>query len=615
MRLLFDIETDGLLDACTKIQCLVAVDLDTREEFRAGPEDVKAGLELLKRADLLAGHNIVEFDLPVIEKLHGITFDAKVLDTLCASRQAYPASERDVRDYRLHARGQLPREYIGAHSLGSWGARLGFPKGTPPTDFKVYTPETLEYCAHDVQLNVLLLEHLLKRQPESVYLTESAVAGVLFRMRQHGVKFDEEAAVGLMAPLAKKREELTLELRKVFPAWYVPDGKLHTPKRTQVSRSKAPGTPGYVNVAEGCAYSKIKLVEFNPASGAHIADRLGKIRGWKPRNFTDNGAAKTGEEILEDLPWPEVKKIIEFQRIKKILGFVSEGKSAWLKQTKLGRLHARVWATGTITNRMAHSEPNLAQVPKVTSPFGKECRALFTATPGMVLVGCDASGLQLRVLAHYLAKYDGGAFARVVEDPKQDIHTYIQAETGMLVRDNMKTANYAWLFAASEYKLGTIYIADRVNARDLGLYDGPIPGLRSAGAHGRTMLQAMEKKLQMNAMNRNLRLAAKRGHLTSLDGRVIPIRQERLALVTLLQGGEAAVMKRACLLADPRLRALGAHQVLFVHDEIEAECRPEAAEAVGKALHDSIVEAGVELDLRVKLAADYKIGRNWAEVH
>jgi len=614
-RLVFDIETDSI-DA-TVVHCIVAQDLDSgavhsfSESFRKG--DLADGLMFLGSAEELWGHNIIGFDLPVLERLHGFVPTSRIYCTLLGSRSAYAGKELHQRDALIVRRGDMPVKLMGSHSLAAWGHRIG-PLKSEFTAFETFTPEMLAYCKNDVVLNVNLVERLLRKVSREVIELEGKVDRVLRRQTAHGVGFDVRAAVALSGQLAKRREELGLELRAMFQPWYAPKGKVVSPKRSVESKKYAPGDSNYRNVAAGCEYQNIELVEFNPASGEHIARVLQQYRGWKPQEFTDGGLVKTEEKILSDLPWPECKALVEYQRLKKLLGYISEGQGAWLKLECNGRIHGRMHPTGTVLARMSHMSPNLGQVPKVGKPFGRECRALFVAGKGKVLVGVDASGLQLRLMAHYLHRYDGGAFAKVIEEG-QDVHTYMQQGTGVLRRDNAKTLHYAWLFGAGNYKLGSIVIFDLNNALELGEWTGEVPALEEAGTLGTRARRGLERRLKMGVLVEKLEESAKRGYLKSLDGRQIPVLSKHRALNALLMAGEAVLMKHALVIAAPGVYAMGGEFVLNVHDEWQVECDPSAATAIGEHMAQCIRLAGERLGLRCKLDAKYKIGTDWSETH
>src|SRR5690606_31621074 len=184
-------------------------------------------------------------------------------------------------------------------------------------------------------------------------------------------------------------------------------------------------------------------------SRTHIYKRLKDKYNWKPKEFTEKGTPKVSEEVLESLPYPEAELLNEYLMIQKRISQLAEGHSAWLKMVRPdGRIYGSVITNGAVTGRMTHNSPNLAQVPAVNVPYGKECRSLFTVPDDRVLVGADASGLELRCLAHYMARFDKGAYAR--ELLEGDIHTANQKAAGLPTRDNAKTFIYAFLYGAGD---------------------------------------------------------------------------------------------------------------------------------------------------------------------
>jgi hypothetical protein len=616
---------ENLVDATEVVFCMVVVDLVTGEEFRFQPWEINSGLELLAGCELLAGHNIYAYDLPVLEKLHGFVFTGRLIDTKCASRMVYPGYQLAGKDFGFARRHpEFPKRLIGWHSLAAWGYRLGCHKGDYQGGFEEYSEEMLDYCAQDVALNVRLFEHLHSKgfDPKSFEL-ESAVARILYRQETLGVGFDAKAAVKLMLPLAAEKDDLARQLQEIFPPWFVKNGNVVKPKKNRVSKKYKPGEGGYVNCKAGCEYQKIELQDFNPGSGDHIADRLQRVLGWEPIEFTDAGKAKTEEKILDDLPYECAPLLSKYQKLQKVLGYISEGDNSWLKKEKDGRIHAGVNPTGTVLSRMSHVRPNLGQVPKVGKPYGKECRGLFIPGKGKVLVGADASQLQLRMLAHYVSRPggDGGRFAKIFDDPNADPHTYMMDGTGITVRDDQKTFTYAFLFGAGLRKLGTIIIASLIRQRDRGEYDGPIPALKSAARVGKKAKAGLAKLLNAKGLDKNLKAAAKRGYLVAFDGRRVPVLSEHRALNALLMSAEAVIMKIALIVADARLQEAGLVPaadygfVLNVHDEWQVETSPGIADEVGMILVSAIEDTGKLLKLRVKLAAEYKIGKSWAETH
>lgn len=612
-----DLEASGLDVDTVDVHCVVAqVPGEMPCIYRPGL--IHRGVEMLNKhveeGYTLVGHNIVEYDVPVLRRFGLKVPDTQLYDTLLASRAAYPGNmlynqDRKFLSRRKELEGVLK---VGAHSLKAWGIRLGEHKGDYDGGFETFNEDMLTYCVQDVAVTCLLVQLLRQRIPDAAALLETEVGAICRRMRLNGIGFDVKAAVELAAKLTARREELTKILRDKFGAWYEP-GELKVPKRPMQSRSVAPGTPGYKNHAAGCAFQTVERVEFNPASTDHIANRLQRVYGWKPKDYTEGGKPQVTAEVLHDLPYPEAKLLAEYQEIKKILGYIAEGEGAWLKLEVNGRIHGKVNPTGTVSGRASHNRPNTGNVP-TRSELGHACRALFTAGRGRVLVGADASGLQLRGLAHYFAKWDGGEFARQCETG--DIHEFMRQGTGLYTRDFQKTWTYAMLFGAGKGKLGQTAILDHRRALEKGLTTVPLPKLSQAAALGQQTLDNLGNAVPaFPALKKDLDKAADEERLRTLDGRWIPIGSAHTAIAMLLQGAEAVIMKTAMVIAAPQLAQYDAEFALWVHDEFQVECPPEHADAVGHLLVDAIRQAGVRLGLRVKLDGAFKVGRTWAETH
>lgn len=615
--IVFDIEATSLDVDTAEVHCVVLqVPGEAATSFRPGEiaRGVSALNAKLEQGYTLVGHNIIEYDIPVLRR-YGLRFPGAVYDTRVVSRAAYPGGTLYAKDDKLKAdKPELVplMDPKAPHSLGNWGLRLGCPKDNYEGGFEQFSEEMLRYCVQDVATNVVLFELLRERIPDEAALLECEVARICRGMRLHGVAFDRERAEELTCKLVARREELTKELRGVFGTWYIHDGE-RTPKRNVESKKYQPGEAGYRNERAGCSLTKIKQVEFNPASTDHIAFCLQKDKKWKPRLYTPNGKPKVTSEVLRDLPWPEAQLLAEYQEIKKVLGYLYEGDNAWLKLETKGRLHGTVHPTGTVTSRAAHSRPNTGNVPSRTE-LGHKCRELFVASPGKVIVGADAAGLQLRGLGHYIAPWDGGALARQCEGG--DIHEYMRHGTKLYTRDRQKTWTYAMLFGAGPPKLGQIAIQDHQLALDRGLIDTPLPKQTRAKALGDETLANLGNAIPaFPKLQKELKKAASRGELYALDGRFLPIGSDHLAISVLLQSFEACVMKVAMWLAEAELRRLRAHYVLWVHDEFQTECRPEAADAVGRVLVDSMRDAGRTFGLNVKIDGTYHVGKTWADTH
>lgn len=615
--ILFDIETNGLLDPkrnkdgsitppLSKVHCLVIYDTTTGTYSRFRGDDVRTGLNVLSAAPSIGGHNIIKFDLPALERVFGWKYDGDVYDTLVVSRLAFADIKDD--DYKRFRKGEFPSNLISSHSLKAWGYRLGCLKGTYAEDtedcWAEWSEEMEDYCHQDVQVTFVLYETLQKQKctPVSTWL-EHEFCKVIARQEHRGVCFDIDGGEELLVEILDKREQAGTKLKEVFGSWQVELNPL-IPKRDNKKLGYKVGVP----------VRKFKTVEFNPASRDHIANRLIALHGWKPTAFTDGGKPKVDEKIISKLSYPEVPYILDYLLLDKRLGQLSEGDNAWLKMARLegrtkqgrriARIHGSVNTCGAVTGRCTHAYPNLAQVPKVGTRYGKECRSLFIPSEGMVLVGCDAAALEIRCLAHYMARYDGGSYAKTAVEGKQadstDVHTVNQRAMGAPTRDAAKTKFYAYLYGAGDKALGNGSVQEGKKLRN-NLQRG-LPALGK-------LVETVKK------------VARERGYLIGIDGRKLHVRSLHAALNTLLQSAGALVMKQALVIADWLLQAEGLvpgvdyEFVLNIHDEMQAEVLPQYAEKVGEIMASAIHGAGQYFNFRCPLAGEYKIGQNWAETH
>lgn len=636
--IVFDIETDGLLDSVSKIHTIHMYGLHSAEATRftdhktysdGSPVDADGGIvdaiEVLEEASCVGGHNIIAYDIPVIEKLIGRPLQLRtVRDSLVMSRVMFPdLKDRDFQGIRAKAYPEALTKLVGSHSLEAWGVRLGEAKADfSPSDYGFtwatvpFLREMDEYCAQDVRLNSRLFSKLESYNYSDECLElEHEVATIIARQVRTGWQFDMQGAERLVAKLQIRKLELEEELREVFGAWYKPTGRF-VPKRSNAKL-------GYV---EGVPTTKVKRVEFNPGSRDHIASRLQAL-GWTPREFTPGGKPKVDETTLESLTFPEAKLCAEYLMISKRLGQVAEGREAWIKKVQSdGRIRGRVNSNGAVTGRMTHKHPNVAQVPRSTSPYGHECRELWIAKPGYKLVGCDAEGLELRVLAHYMARYDGGEYAKaVVEGRKEegtDAHTVNQRAIGLNSRDSAKTWFYAFIYGAGPLKLGSIVVDDYTEDERAEFLQRYPAGATRDSALSRIGKQSNNRMLsRVPALSRLTskikEVGKKRRWLRGLDGRRIPVRSLHSACNTLFQSGGAVIMKKALVIHNYKIRSLelDAEYVGNIHDEFQLEALEEHADLVGELAADSIRIAGEYYNLSCPLSGDYSVGDSWAETH
>jgi hypothetical protein len=452
---IFDIETNGFLDVLTCIHCMWVYDTDTKEwlVFNSqgnGVASIEEGLTYLETGDLLA-HFGIGFDYLAIKKVYpkwkptGMLYDS-VLDSqlIWPTLKELDFAARAKGKWRLPLTGDAPCPekmggIIGSHSLKAWGHRLGEYKTTIAgddgiTDWSIWTQDMEDYCKQDVVVTKHLYDLIeYKNVDVRARNLEAQFAVIMKRQETFGFKFNEEEAEELLKKLLIRKAGLSDALQKLFPPWE----RITDPNFIPKVNNK---TLGYV---KGVPFVKRKTIVFNPGSRDHIADRLTALYGWKPKVFTNGGKPQVDESVLSELDYECCPTLMDYLMIEKRLGMLSEGKQAWLKSVLNGRIHGRVKTLGAITGRCTHSNPNVAQVPSVTAEYGSDCRSLFTVDEGFKLVGADASGLELRCLAHYMARYDKGAYAEVILNG--DIHTVNQTAAGLLTRDQAKTFIYGFL--------------------------------------------------------------------------------------------------------------------------------------------------------------------------
>lgn len=543
----FDIETDNLIPKLTTFHVGV-VKSDGHHRVHLDPQSF---VDDLYDHDVIVGHNVLAFDMPAMAML-GYPIDNKIVyDTCVMSRLLWP-------DRNTHP--------AGGSSLKKWGEHLRMPKGDH-TDFSMLSNEMIEYCKNDVDITEAIFDKLgplIAEIPRASNI-EHAVARIIGGQIGNGFGFDLDKAQALMADINLKISDVTTSLQSVFPPKLIP------------------------------LKTKVKEIPFNPGSRDMIASALIKKYKWKPTELTETGKPKIDEAVLDSLPYPECKLLIEYLMLDKRQSQLL----SWLEAAHNGRIHGSVNTNGAVSGRMTHSDPNMAQVPRCGSPLGSECRSLFKPTrDGWVQVGADASGLELRMFANYLAAFDNGAYSKVVCEG--DVHTHNQQMAGLKTRDQAKTFIYGLLYGAGDAKVGKI-----------------VDGTVSDGARLKDQFKR-QVPAYAKLLNQLEFVTAKRGFLRGLDNRPLPVRSAHSALNLLLQSAGAVVMKEALVVLDTILSSKypGKYQFMAnIHDEWQIECEEVIANDVGETACSAITIAGQNLGLKCPLKGEYKIGNNWMETH
>ena len=603
MRLIFDLETNGLLDKVNTIHCMGVKDLDTGESWLYTADNLASGMKKLSQAEVLIGHNLIGYDLPVLRKLFpDWKHNAVIRDTLVMSRVKY--ADRKNLDFNIKG---FPAKLIGKHSLEAWGVRLGCFKGTYGKQegaWDSFSEEMAEYCIQDLEVTASLFEKV-KDLPDSCVALEQEFAYYLDRQMRVGFQFDTKKAEELYVKLKQRQFEIEAQLESLFPPIIQ---EMKTPqywecKESKKKFAKKSDAPLKIRKSLVRGPNKIKEIPFNINSRIQIANALKAQYGWQPTEFTADGRPKIDETILKGLDYPEAKVLEEYLMITKRLGMVGDGKSAWIKLAKNDRIYGYINHNGAVSGRCTHSRPNIAQTCSVSSPYGKECRELFTVPKGYKLVGADLSQIELRILAHYTGKWDNQYIDAILSG---DIHSVNQHASGLGDHPNgrnmAKGLMYCTLYGGGPTKIGELVGGTAKEGR----------ALQSKLLSGMPALGKLVKEVK--------RTVVEQGKLTGLDGRPLTCRSEHSALNTLLQSGASVIMKKATVLFNRKFAEKGwsekeCVQVAHIHDEVQVECLSSIAEEVGSIILDSFVQAGQFYNLRCPLDGDFNVGNNWAQTH
>lgn len=664
--LIWDVETNGLLDQLDRVHCLVIREYESGQVWRfrknRKEDTIEKGLRMLMDCALMVGHNIMAFDILAVQKVYPwFEVTGKIRDTLVMTRMIFAAIKE--KDFGLWRAGKLPGAQIGGQGLEAWGYRLGLNKGDYKKDCEEkgidpwarWNPDMEDYCENDVDVNTLVWSKCLSEEwSEEAIVFEHQIHDLMVLQQEAGIHFDLEGALELADEISNEVEELSADAIEHFGSWYAPDKKkivrmlwndpdgvnadkkyeapdyefgenkkraiwaaVTTPKKTIKYKDK----PWHI---EGAAYCNVKLKEFKPTSRQMIIDRFTTIYEWTPTDFTDKGNPEVNDSVLRNLIGhiPMAEELAEIFYLQKRLGQIATGAQSWVKHCDDdGLIHHRVNTGGTVSGRCSHSFPNLAQVPRVVSKdkkilwgrkgkHGADCRSLFYVPEDWgVLVGCDLSGIELRCLANVAWEFDGGVLADHILNG--DIHTVNQKAAGLPDRDKAKTFIYALIYGAGDEKIGSIVspLADPDTQRDIGKklrvkFLSEMPGLKKA-----------IKKVQKQS---------RKGFLIGLDGRKLFVRGQHSALNLLLQHHGAMVAKLWLMLVFGELTEThglehgwdGAFTLqLFVHDEIQFAVKHDHVALVRKVMEEQAIVAGEMFGFMVPTAAESKQGESWLETH
>jgi len=614
VNLILDVETNGLLHELDRIHSLVLRDVNSGEVYSCADQEgylsIQHGLDLVTKAEQLVGHNTINFDYRALRKVYpGLSMRSNCdhVDTLILSRVLWPELE-PVDDQKF---SHIASKYRGRHSLAAWGERLGVAKikfleeqkKDPDVDnvWDKWTPQMQDYCVGDTLVTLKLYEYLSSQPLDPrCHELEHTFATIMSLQEEFGFPFNEKAAFALVNTLKARRAELDERLQEVFPPI--------------IEERISPKTGKKL---------KTKITTFNPGSRQQIADRLRERYSEITFDSTEKGNPKVDDDVLELLgeKYPDAKILAEYQLLNKRLGQIADGKEAWLHHCrKYGdrRIHGGVKTNACVSGRCSHVSPNMSQVPAVGAPFGSECRALFTAPEGWMLVGTDAAALELRALGAWLAHFDGGEYAKLVSTEGFDIHSYNAKLFGIwdgegqiekMQRNLAKSCIFAVCYGAGSRKVGSLFYPKGSESQMM--------------AKGKEVIDTFYRKLPAikKLKDKIDERVTQRGYLTGIDGRHLQIRSRHSALNQLLQSTGALIMKKATCILYGDLKNYGfVHGVDygfcgFFHDEWQIAAKKEYVQVVQDTSIGAIEKSGKYFNLLCPFTGESRSGFNWMETH
>lgn len=540
------------------------------------------------------GHNVTSFDGPVLGRLCGFDWPfERTVDTLVLSYLYNPALEE-------------------GHSLESYGKRLKFPKGQHD-DWSKLTPEMLTYCVRDVDLTEQVYLALNKRMTQLGYSELSAeiehtTRKIVDEQQAHGFFFERSRGEDLLKFLRQRQADLAEPIQKLFPPKLEEMGR-HTRRRRKDGTDFASYLrhletyPKVVHNEDG-TYSCFDWKIFNIGSPLQRLERLLEL-GFTTTAKTKKGRPQVDEESLlkfaETSGREEVRAMAEWLVCSGRANMVEN----WLGYVGLdSRIHGKVLTCGATTRRMTHSGPNTANIPSgAKAQYGHECRSLWSVEPlkGLKLVGVDASGLETIGLLHYLGNKQAEA---VLTRPKpDDVHSMnSRALTKVLGREidrewGAKTSWYAWLFGAYPPKIGSI-VKGPASDGDLVIqtFFKNVPGLKG-------LIESVQSEWYDND-----------GLLRTVDGGFVRCPSVNAALNYKVQSLGAIVMKLAAMILYKNSDFVW-YTVGTIHDEWQLETKAENAERLGRLAVMTITQAAEQLNFKLPLTGDFKIGDSWNQTH
>jgi DNA polymerase I-like protein with 3'-5' exonuclease and polymerase domains len=582
MRLVFDIESNGLKDDVSQVWCIGIINIDTGEEVLITHDRLEFGLSVLANAKTLIAHNGLGYDLPVLEKLYGFTPNCPVYDTIIMSKM-------------------WNADLTNGHSLESWGDRFKFPKGEH-SDWSQYTDEMGEYCLQDCRVTAKVFEYLQEKINVNgkPYRLEAAVAKIQAQQEDRGVMFDAKLCQETIDEIRGRMLSISEKVASILG--YLPVSPYNTTVKPFLKSGKYNNTANNwynsdVSSVRG-EFTRIAWERVTLDTKAMLIKRLLTL-GWKPTMYTEKGTpqiAVKGDVCPNLLKQGEFQDVGTYFVLKHRLGLL-EGLMKVVRGD--GRVSAEGDTLGAATGRYTHRK--VVNLPAVRSEYGETIRSMFHTIHPFKFVGVDLSGIEARMLAHYMGDDE---FTDTILNG--DIHSFNQQKAGLPTRDAAKTFFYGFAYGAGDEKVGQL-----------------VGGGKKEGKKVKDeFLRSLPK---LDGLIKNIKKQAAKGYILGLDGRRIRIRkdvftgeyQTHKALNTLLQSGATIYFKTWMVFVNHLIEkeGLAAYQLISMHDELQFECLEVDVEMLTNILHKAIILTDKHFDVKCPNACEVKVGDNWRDTH
>jgi len=636
--LIADIETNGLYREVTTVHCIVAMDVDTKQVFKFYPDQIEDGIKLLQSADLVVGHNWIDYDARVLKKLYpDFKIDInKITDTLVLSHMLYPHLTRH-KECPASKVTQAGRKRIGTHSLENWGYIVGHGK-VEYVQWDEFDEDMMKRCESDVIITSLLYKKLINDMgTESDWTVaeniEKWFCFVLSEQESYGWRVDSKklyktintlnntavdlrtTIADLSVPLAKDRKILQNVFKKDgdykanVVKWY------DTLEQKQFKLGDIAGN-----------FNRISFEPLNPESPKQRVTYLASQTAWKPDEWNykkdkkgrplrnDTGQLiKTGPKLTAKSATgiPIAETLIQYMQVGHRLKQVTGWEERMYERGGYKLLSSGGTSCGTNTGRVRHR--NIVNVPRVNEFYGRELRDILSTRDGYVLVGCDLSALEARLIGHYTTPYDNGEYAQrlLQEDPHDHTVELLSSLNLTATRDTAKVLNYALDYGAQLGKVAEILTCNRTKAKQVyNLWFEDKKALR-------TLKRNIESSLKRRGhINRNNSLTPD-AYIKGLDGRRVYVRSKHSLLNALIQNAGSTVNKYVTIRIFRAVKEQGIH-ARFVgnfHDETQCEVLPDHVNAYKRIAMEAIHASTKYFKLVVPMDGDIKIGQSWAETH